>query len=67
MDEFDHGRQLVMAAALIAECLGAQHDQRRAQPLATARDDVLRDLTDQRDVRVQACTDDTVHFGHVIV
>ena len=52
--------------AAIAAGLGDQQQQRRAQPLAAAGDDVVGDLADQRDVRVQRFAQDPIDGLQVV-
>ena len=59
------GGQLVVLGPGIAQCFGAEDDQRGAQALAAAVDDVLGDLSYQHDFGMQAVTYDMIDGSHV--
>jgi hypothetical protein len=57
VDELDHRGELVARAALGPEGIGGQEDERGAQALAAARDDVVGDRPDQDDLGIEAAAD----------
>ncbi|MCY1230227.1 hypothetical protein D9M72_426330 [compost metagenome] len=65
VDELHHGRQVEALFARVAERACHEQQQRRPQPLAAGRDDVLRNLADQRNASIEALGDHTVDFDHV--
>ena len=66
MDELDDRGKRVMRLAGIAEAAGRKQDERGAQSLAAAVDDVFRHLTDEDDVGIQAVANDLVDGAHVV-
>ena len=66
MDELHHRGQLEMMRALVAQGLGSEQHQHRAQPLAAAVDDVFRHLAHQIHLGMQPGTDDPVQLDKVI-
>src|SRR5581483_8745338 len=65
VDELDHGGELVVIAAAVAERPGGEQHQRRPQALAAAADDVLGDRSDQDDVGIEPLPDQRVDRLHV--
>src|SRR6266851_4289653 len=65
MNEFHHGRELDVMLAAIAGRTGGKENERRAQPLATSSDDVLRDLAHEDHVGLEPTPDHGIHREHV--
>ena len=65
MNEFDHGRQIIVCLALIAPGIGHQQHQHRANPLATGIDDIFGNLVNQRHIGVKLAADDGIHYLHI--
>jgi hypothetical protein len=65
VDEFHHGRQLMVIRAAVPHCTGGVQHQRGSQALAAAVNDVLRHLTDQYHVRMKTLANDRVDRLHV--
>jgi len=66
VDELDDGGRLDVVVARVAAGTGGQQHAQRAQPLATAADDVLGNLVDQHHVAREALDDDLVHPAQVV-
>jgi hypothetical protein len=65
MDELDHRGELMVVAALIIKRTGGQYDQRRAQSLAAAADNVFGNRAHQCDIRIEPPPDHRVHPSQV--
>ena len=52
--------------ARVAEGLGRQYDDHRAQPLAAALDDVFGHLGDKLDIALKARRDQPIDGSHVV-
>ena len=65
MDELDRRGELVVARAGVAEQCGAGERQHRPHALATAGDQMARELGNQRDLALHALEDDGVDAVHV--
>src|SRR5215813_4084095 len=65
MDELDDRCELVMVRPSVAGSPGGEQQQRRPQPLATARDNVLGHLPHQRHIGVQATANERIDGFHV--
>ena len=57
VDELDDGAEVVHARAVVAAQAGRQDEQRRADALATAGQDVLRGLRNEGNVGIQMLGD----------
>ncbi len=64
MDELDRGGELVVARAVIADQLRPGERQHRAQPLASARDQVTRKARDKRNFALHPIEDHGVDRVH---
>jgi hypothetical protein len=65
VDHFHHCGQRVMMRTPVTARLGGKKQERRAKPLATSDDDVFRDPSNQRDVRVQRIVQHAIDRLHV--
>ena len=61
MNELDERRSLDMSLRAPAAGSSGEHDQEWPQPLATAGDDVRRDLVDEGYATLQARSDHSIH------
>ena len=66
VDEFDHRSHGVALRSFVSDGLGHEQQQSRTQALATGGNDVLGNLTDQRNARGEALLNDVVHGQHVL-
>ena len=61
MDEFDNRRRTDMLVTGVSQCPGCQEDEQGAQSFAAAENNVLSDLRNQLDVRLEAAGDVLVY------
>ncbi len=65
MDELDHRCQFVVVGAAIPQSTCRKKDERRAQALTAALNDVFGDLANEHDVRMQSFANDLINGQHV--
>ena len=61
MDELDRGGELQVTIAPVAAQPGGSQREQRPQSLAPGRDDVARELGDERDRRIHPADDQSVY------
>ena len=66
MDELHHSRKVMALRISAAQRARHQQKQGRAQPFASRRDDVVRDLTYQGHAGIQSVGDQFVDLRHVL-
>lgn len=66
MNELDGAGQADMAVALVAAELGRAEQQHGPEPLSAGRDDMARELRDERDGTVHLLEDEGVDLGEVV-
>jgi len=66
VNEFDHGRKLVVRGSTVTEATCGKNDQRRPQTLAAPANNVLRDAPDQRDVGTQSTLNEGIDRFHFV-
>jgi hypothetical protein len=65
VDEFDESGGFDMGMAVVSAGTAGEYDQQGAEAFATAGDDVLGDLVDERDGALQARADDLIDAEEV--
>ena len=66
MDKFDDGSKLNVLVTAVAKGIGTEEHQRRSKTLSAATDDVVSELVDQADIRVQLGLDQAVYTCHIL-
>ena len=66
MDELDDCGEIMMVPPRVAAGTGRKNEQRRSQTLAAAADDVIGDLADQHDFRMQTVPNDFIHGVQIV-
>ncbi|SAD85241.1 Uncharacterised protein [Enterobacter cloacae] len=66
MDKFDQRRDRDMGISLIANRACGQNGNHRTNTFTTAADDVIAQLIDQLNVRVELLQDCCIHTRHIL-